>query len=51
MASRLGDRKGPKQLQDTLKDTRFASHLTGVEKRMFYWHMKTLTHKKGFPRK
>ena len=46
-----GTGKVRKQLQDTLQDTRFDSHLTGVKKRRFYWFMKTLTHKKGFPRK
>ena len=52
MASRLGDRKGPETTaEDTLQDTRFDSHLTGVKKRRFYWLMKTLTHKRGFPRK
>ena len=52
MASRLGDRKGPETTaEDTLQDTRFDSHLTGVKKWRFYWLMKTLTHKKGFPRK
>ena len=34
-----------------VQNARFDTHLTGVQKKSFYWLTKTITYNKGFPRK